>query len=133
MTSEGLSGVFWVSRRQTASRPSGETRGLSKLYSGALSSTWRFPLATSIMTRSACESPAGFHCHQPVSTAAPSGVSSNDSSSSARPGWGVKSRSPVYGSWSAARSPVSWIRAGIDGEQPELVRAEVVIPEPDRC
>ena len=57
--SGGRSGVVCVSRWQTMNRPSGETRGPEKLYSGALSSTWRFPVATSIMTSSACDCPAG--------------------------------------------------------------------------
>ena len=81
------------SRRQAMICPSGETRGLSKSYSGTDSSTRRLPLATSIATSSQRDSPAGSHRHHPVITEAPSGVSSNASPSSARPGSGVRSRS----------------------------------------
>ena len=44
------------------------------------------------MTSSQCDSPAGSHCHHPVTTEVPSGVSANASPSSARPGSGVRSR-----------------------------------------
>src|SRR6185437_13729211 len=80
------------SRRQAMYRPSGETRGFSKSYSGTDSSTRRLPLATSIATSSQRDSPAGSHIRHPVITEAPSGVSSNGSPSSARPGSGVRSR-----------------------------------------
>ena len=89
----GRSAVACLSRWQTMNRPSGETRGLEKSNSGTDSSTRRLPLATSIMTSSQCDSPAGSHCHHPVTTEVPSGVSSNASPSSARPGSGVRSRS----------------------------------------
>ena len=102
--SGGRSGVVCVSRWQTMNRPSGETRGASKLYSGALSSTRRFPVATSIMTSSACDCPAGCHSCHPVITEVPSGVSSNASSSRARPGSGVRSRIPVKSSPGPAAS-----------------------------
>jgi len=94
-------------------RPSGEIRGLSKSHSGADSSTRRLPLATSIVTSSQCDSPAGSHCHHPVTTEAPSGVSSNAWPSSARPGSGVRSRSrDGWAARSAASEPVSSASAG---------------------
>ena len=61
---------------------------LEKSNSGTLSSTRRLPLATSIITSSLWDSPAGFHCHQPVTSDVPSGVSSKACPSSARPGSG---------------------------------------------
>ena len=59
MTSTGALPVACRSRRQAMNRPSGETRGPSKSYSGTDSSTRRLPLATSIVTSSQCDSPAG--------------------------------------------------------------------------
>ena len=108
VTSTGRPGVAWVSRVHAMNRPSGETRGLEKSNSGTLSSTRRLPLATSIITSSLCDSPAGFHCHHPVTSDVPSGVSSNACPSSARPGSGVRSRSPA----NSAASPGSAATAG---------------------
>ena len=92
--STGRSAVPCCSRRQATNRPSGETFGLPKSNPDADSSTRRLPLAVSMRTSSQCDSPAGCHCHQPVMTDAPSGVSVNASPSSARPGSGVRSRRP---------------------------------------
>ena len=111
--STGRRPVACRSRRQAMICPSGETRGLSKSYSGTDSSTRRLPLVTSIATSSQRDSPAGSHRHHPVITEAPSGVSSNATPSSARPGSGVRSRSRAgLAARSAPSTAVSSASAG---------------------
>ena len=129
--------MLCVSRRQTTSRPSGETRGLSKLYSGALSSTWRFAAGDVDRHQLGVRLPGGI----PLPPAGQHRGAVRGQlerlliqrparfrGQVAQPG----ERPRILGPRELA-GPVRLpqpVRA--DCEQPHLVRSQVVIPEPDR-
>ena len=112
-------------RRQATHRPSGETAtGPSTVWSGSSRSTrWAAgcpSVGTSSATSARRDAPYGSSTRQVVSTVDPSGVTSNAACSSAAPAVGVRS---IHD-----RTLVGGRRR----EQPWPVRAEVVVPEPDR-